>query len=334
MKNKYLLLIAGALLTIALVSCGDKEVKQAVTEPSDQQVSQSAVPSANPSDQPLEVKDDGKWEHKAVKDNMAIKAIVTDGNVYVGYSQEFIAYSYNGLDWEVALKGEELFLNTIMYGNGTFFASAGHETYYQSNDGINWTSYDVSSISYNQTYTGVYAEGKFVSIDEGGHVVTSADGIHWEKYHSKDNPDDDIYLEDVAGYDAVITDIIYENGRYIAGVYDSCIFVSNGLDHWDMAVFEDNPYEIVWDIKTIGNKAVCAGLAQLTVIDLDTLKPVKSNAEEGYYLSLEKYEGKLIAFKAIGEVLVSADGITWNVLFEKPADYMDFYSATIIGDMI
>lgn len=331
MKKRHLLSVTGVILALLFAGCeGKAELPESASNPA-KQSDQQAVSSKEPQE---DEKKTTEWEKISVKNNMAFKGIVTDGKIHVGYSQTFIAYSNDGLEWEVALQGDELFLNTISYGNGMFFASSGYETYYQSKDGKTWTGYDVSAISYNQTYTGVYAEGKYVSINEGGYVVTSSDGIHWEKYHSKADPDDGIYLEDTAGYGAIITDIIYENGKYIAGVYDCCIFVGNGLDDWSIAVFEDNPYEIVWDIKTIGNKAVCAGLAELTVIDLDTMKPVKSNAEEGYYLSLEKYDGKLIAFKAIGEVLISSDGVTWDVLFEKPGNYLDFYSAAIIDDMI
>lgn len=352
MKRGYLLLIFGLVLTLMFAGCEGEEAllkvsnnqttksadQQVVTAEPTKQADQQAVSSNLPQESEKEATNSEKeiteWEKLDVKNSMVFKGIVSNGNLYVGYSPTSIAYSYDGLEWEVALQGEELQLISIMYGDGVFFASSGSKTYYQSKDGMSWTSYDVSDISYNQTYTSVFAEGKYVSLNDGGYVVTAQDGIHWEKYQGTSKFGDGIYLADSDDWPVGIINIIYENGKYLAGLFDSSIVVGNGLDDWKLLVFEDDPYDVVLDIETFENKIICAGITALTVIDMDSMLQIKTDAEDDYFIALEKYDGKIIAFKESGEVLISSDGVSWSILFERPGNYLEFKSATLLHDMV
>ena len=78
--------------------------------------------------------------------------VICANNRFVALSSEkttLAAYSDDGITWTETTLPEEQSWNSLVYGNGKFYAFASSDTYATSEDGINWVG-DVHEIRNNR----------------------------------------------------------------------------------------------------------------------------------------------------------------------------------------
>ncbi|MDR0443629.1 MAG: hypothetical protein LBH44_09505 [Treponema sp.] len=166
--------------------------------------------------------------------------------------QNKIAYTTDGLSWEMVSNPPSVYLQDIAYGGGKFIAVGrkinGDDTYgnavvASSEDGISWTT--VSPSLFGDSLDCIaYGGGKFVA--SGGATAYSSDGISWKQIIGK---------EEGSGYSGVhysgFKCIAYGNGKWMAIVDSSCIAYSSDGINWTPAF---NPPDIFGFLRaTYGN---------------------------------------------------------------------------------
>jgi hypothetical protein len=115
----------------------------------------------------------------------------TAAGIWVAGGSGFLCYSYDGLTWvkpSTQLNtsvNHEYAIQGLAYGNGIFIACGGwHSQFAQrSTDGINWTDITTATraagISYVNSTTVAYGNGRFVMHNYYGGTAWSTDGITW-----------------------------------------------------------------------------------------------------------------------------------------------------------
>ncbi len=110
-----------------------------------------------------------------------VYGLVYGNGLFVATGFGKIATSADGMIWTVSAAPQNQYLNSVVYGNGTFVAvsNSGTDQVITSPDGITWISRSVPEANSWRSVT--YGNGLFVSVASSGtnRVMTSPDGITW-----------------------------------------------------------------------------------------------------------------------------------------------------------
>jgi hypothetical protein len=93
-----------------------------------------------------------------------------------------IVYSYDGINWTIALDFGVDYFHSIAYisTNGVFFVASIGSSFYKSTDGINWYPTPFSQgYSLNSPIIWAQELGLFVTVCQGPAVAQSSDGYNW-----------------------------------------------------------------------------------------------------------------------------------------------------------
>jgi len=150
-----------------------------------------------------------------------------------------ILLSSNGIDWISSYPPVTCYsLSGIAFGNGKYVVAGYEGLIFTSYDGVTWNKQVTDTKNY---LTGItYGDGKFIAVGEnnnceiecsGGWISRSSDGIHWNSMPLTD---------------FVLTDIIYDNGEFIAGGYNG-VHTSKDGNTWTMNRFlaSGNLFDII-----------------------------------------------------------------------------------------
>jgi len=160
-----------------------------------------------------------------------ISAIAFGGDVFViGGSYGKMAYSYNGMDWnllDTSIFGSEsnIFnsIFNIAYGNNMFIATGQTGKIAYSANGINWIL--LPELLYGTgTIDIVFANNIFI-IWNGNKIAYSANGYEWEKK--------DILIANNS-FSSWIGGVAFGNNLYVIGNNIGDIIFSKDLDKWKM----------------------------------------------------------------------------------------------------
>ena len=130
--------------------------------------------------------DGQQWSAAPINRSVPLRGMATDGQteVLVG-GQSVLLYSTNGVDWVPATGGHNenaITYHSVVWGGGKwvcFGQDTGSGTFILlSTDGKAWTrSYLKDTLLNGATY----GDGRFVGVGDYGIVVTSPDGLTWER---------------------------------------------------------------------------------------------------------------------------------------------------------
>jgi hypothetical protein len=174
------------------------------------------------------------WSHVVFGNNQFVgvgSGFSTDGSAWVA---PFIATSPNGITWTnrtVTLSGATVsYLDNVAYGNGIYVATGAKRVGNQSHiplmitspDGINWTERSMPTSLNGILGRVVFINNTFIALrgnwGSGRNLFTSTNGTAW--------------TERTLPEDAMIYDIDYGNGVYVAVGYTSDLFISSNLTTW------------------------------------------------------------------------------------------------------
>lgn len=225
---------------------------------------------------------------------------------FVGFGRERVGYSLDGLTWAATNGlGDSVITADVCYGNGLFVArnvSGGAVTHYSSSDGIAWTMRTAAALNGVGAFSKVrYLNGQWFGLSNGMGILTSPDAVTWTNRLSD------------AGY----RDIAYGAGRYVAVGGDGRVVVSTDSLNWtthpqaDRLLFDRVVYGVGVFVATVGNSLwTSPDGAQWT----SRAMPVKSSGSYTGYLSSLEYAGGNFFATYGSDVLLSANGIDWQVL--------------------
>ena len=260
--------------------------------------------------------------------NLPVKTTIRDviyGNglfVAVGTIGTILT-STDGITWTQQVSPTTQNLNAVAYGNGLYVAVGDNGIIMTSTDGITWTEQTsptttrrdviyanglfVDGITWTEqtspTTTNwlvdgrdvIYANGLFVAVGTGG-IVTSTDGINWEKRYVP------------LGYIMAVT---YANGLFVTVTnFDGILTSPDGIT-WTK-VFDDPGLELYG--ITYGNGLfVAVGIHGQIYTSPDGTNWTKQvSPVTSYILSVTYANGMFTAVGYNGVVLTSPDGINWT----------------------
>jgi hypothetical protein len=161
-----------------------------------------------------------------------IETITFANNIFIAAGWGEMATSTNGTTWtNVDIKSALGFspVESIAYGNGTFVAAASinSKMAYSTDNGVNWTFKDLSSLvdidGNGDGFNAIaYGNGRFVAGSYQGKLVTSTNGRDWTLVSNNTfgNTDNQIYT------------IAYGNGKFVAGAYSGKTAYSTNGTTW------------------------------------------------------------------------------------------------------
>ena len=111
-----------------------------------------------------------------------LRKIIWDGTQYVACGAYKIYTSTNGYDWTTIYDNTSREWTSIAYGAGIYVATSG-SVIYSSTDLVTWTSRLTSGV-YAYADQLIFANGKFIAVDQTNGVYYSTNGTSWTNSYS------------------------------------------------------------------------------------------------------------------------------------------------------
>jgi penicillin-binding protein-related factor A (putative recombinase) len=214
-----------------------------------------------------------------------------------------VAWSHDGITWNLASSSESNHWRAITFGNGTFVAVSDNGTnrVMYSIDGITWAT--TSAATQDGWYDVTYGEGRFVAVgyyDVAGKVMMySDDGVTW---NSANEPNTNTYQA-----------VTYGNGRFVAvstSGTNRVAYSDDGITWTAVAAPENNS----WDGLTYANGRYVAvtfnGTSRVMYSDNGVNWTLASSSNQNGYLDVTYGNGRFVAagyFIANSNIIMYSD---------------------------
>ncbi len=268
-----------------------------------------------------------------------LRSILWDGNQFVAAGAlngiGTIFTSPDGLNWTLRISHIHEGFESVNWNGSVYVAVGLVGTIYTSKDSVNWTP--VQSGTKDHLYD-ITNNGEIFVISAGADILTSPNGITWTKTPLSGGTDDILWdgkqfiatnhdgrvsaspdgisWTNISDTDAVLGDVIFNNGKYVAVGY-TYGYLSEDCINW-------TPYKLGMLPKRInsvcynGTTFVAAGTdgTILTSVDGNKWTPVES----GSYDDINDVVWNGETFTAVGDfltILMSSDGTNWTTVLKS-----------------
>ncbi|WP_461255666.1 hypothetical protein [Treponema sp. R80B11-R83G3] len=227
-----------------------------------------------------------------------IYSIVYGNNKFVaGTMGGKLAYSSDGVTWQVVTNSPLEGISKIAFGGGKFVAGGKGKLAYSS-DGTTWAAVDVSDENKFGTISSIkvfYCNDTFIAVGSSNQWATSTDGVTW-----------DFSLSAPSG--VAVSAIAYGNDTLVAG---GGYFAGESEANKGKKIAYSSDNGETW-----------------TRVDVGSIFLTDSNN----ILSIIFGNGKFVATMMSGKMATSTDGITWTAVTNYPLSTLTSPLASIIYD--
>ena len=228
--------------------------------------------------------------------------------------------------------GKDNAINTITYGNGKYVAGGDNGKIAYSTNGITWNIADTGTVfEYYSSFDGnryanvnsiAWGKDKFVAVGSNSKVATSPDGITWTAI-----PETNAFTyTDQSGTDNIklsIGSIAYGKDKFVAGCTNGHIAYSSDGVTWTTinpkSLFNNYGIDLTVYVNAIaydGNgKFVAVGSHREDIAySSDGINWTIPEVDEDMYIynTVAYGSGKFVAVAGNGEIATSPDGVTWT----------------------
>jgi hypothetical protein len=152
------------------------------------------------------------WTVPFLAASAALHAVIYENGYFLAVgTRGQIAYSLDGTEWLEDNTGVNQPLSGVAYGHGRYVA-VGEETIITSTDGVHWIP--IPRLQWHFFEDVSFVNGAFVAVGDGGLVMSSVDGLNWERH--------------VTPTDVNLRDITYGQGRFLI-VGNNRVILESGL---------------------------------------------------------------------------------------------------------
>ncbi|MCP4216194.1 MAG: hypothetical protein GY765_16220 [bacterium] len=242
------------------------------------------------------------WQKGNLENEITLRDVVFTGQNFVAVGDSTVVYtSTDGATWTARSSGYAYnawaHLFGVTYGNGLVIAVGRDKLIMSSNDnGVTWKTVNPRSTDvYDEDISKVaYGNGVFVACGESGGRWTSSNGSEWKE----------------SSFGIGTRCVAFGGGQFLVGATNGSIYSSTDGNTWTSVYIGTHIVSLAYGNGTwmaVGSNIWTStnGTTWTKQLDIDACKWL-------FYSAVITDDGSMIAAGENGQILNSADGVTWR----------------------